>query len=193
MDKAPGSADAKVQSSFASPTSARANEDALLASITVALSPIWQEIPGSLRHTGNWLTQVMHRMGTEPMLRTSIRALAKLHLGYLMKDQGPMQQSRVDYAKALMQLQTSLSGRHNASNVQSTAMILTYYEVCRDCENRAVRLTTLQLLASAVLGETQAWVRHAGGVALVMKLRGPSAFESAFDHAMFMAARSQMV
>ena len=56
-----------------------------------------------------------------------------------------------------------------------------------------MRLTLEQLSISTDFAETQAWIRHAGGVALVMKLRGPSAFRSPFDHSMFMAARTQMV
>ena len=104
-------------------------EDALLAAVVVALSPVWQTMPDRLRHTGNWLAQVMHRAGTEPMLFTSLRALAKLHLASLVKDQGLVHQSRVDYTRALAQLQTAPSSEHDPSIVQSTAMILAYFEV----------------------------------------------------------------
>lgn len=95
-----------------------------------ALSPDWQILPPSQRHTGIWLEEVVCRARKDILLSHSIRALSSLYIGSITgaKDMTLIGQSH--YAAALRIMQISLSGStQDVSNIQSAAMLLTFFEV----------------------------------------------------------------
>ena len=82
-------------------------------------------------HTAPWLAHVHNRIGTDSSLDLSMRSLACLFNGLGNVDERITNAGRALYVKALRALQTDLSrGRSSQSNIQSTAMLLTFYEVC---------------------------------------------------------------
>lgn len=95
-----------------------------------ALSPDWQILPLSQRHTGIWLEEVVCRARNDILLSHSIRALSSLYLGSITGAKDMTLIGRSHYAAALRTMQISLSeSAQDISNIQSAAMLLTFFEV----------------------------------------------------------------
>lgn len=95
-----------------------------------AISPEWQILPPSQRYTGIWLEEVVCRAKNDILLSHSTRALSSLYLGSTTGAKDMILTGQSHYAAALRTMQISLSeSTHDVSNIQSAAMLLTFFEV----------------------------------------------------------------
>ena len=123
-----------------------------------------------------WLTQLATRNEVSSTLLHAIRAISLLFLGRQARDENLMQTSRLIYGNTLLKLNKSLqdSAEGLSSDTLSATVLLTFYEMLNCTEHNS-------------------WVRHAGGAAHLMRLRGPARYRTDFDKAVFQACRYSMV
>lgn len=123
-----------------------------------------------------WLTQLATRTEVSSTLLHAIRAISLLFLGRQARDENLMQNSRLIYGNTLLKLNKSLqdSAEGLSSDTLSATVLLTFYEMLNCTEHNS-------------------WVRHAGGSAHLMRLRGPARYRTEFDKAVFQACRYSMV
>ncbi|CAD0100402.1 unnamed protein product, partial [Aureobasidium mustum] len=137
-----------------------------------AISPEWQLLPPSDRHTGKWLQEVVYRSKNSTLLSRSIRALSATYVGKVTGAIDLIMVGQSYYATALGDMRRLLSENDDdIASVQSAAMLLTFFELLNPSSN-------------------QAWIQHAGGVTRIMMLRGPSAYTQGFDKVCYMAMRN---
>ena len=123
-----------------------------------------------------WLTQLATRTEVSSTLLHAIRAISLLFLGRQARDENLMRNSRLIYGNTLLKLNNSLqdSVEGLSSDTLSATVLLTFYEMLNCTEHNS-------------------WVRHAGGAAHLMRLRGPARYRTDFDKAMFQACRYSIV
>ena len=123
-----------------------------------------------------WLTQLATRTEVSSTLLHAIRAISLLFLGRQARDENLMQNSRLIYGNTLLKLNKSLQDPVEglSSDTLSATILLTFYEMLNCTEHGS-------------------WVRHAGGSAHLMRLRGPARYRTDFDKAVFQACRYSMV
>ena len=119
-----------------------------------------------------WLSQIASRTEVSQTLLWAIRAISLSHLGRMIQDQNLIYNSRNMYGKALLKLNKALHDpvEGASSDTLSATVLLSFYEML-NCT------------------ETNSWVKHAGGTANLMRLRGPARHRTGFDGAVFMACR----
>ena len=119
-----------------------------------------------------WLGQLAGRVEVSPTLLYAIRATSLSFLGHQAQDENLVQNSRLIYGRALLKLNKSLQDPQEglASDTLSATVLLTFYEMLNCTENNS-------------------WIRHAGGAARLMQVRGVARHQSDFDRAIFMACR----
>ena len=123
-----------------------------------------------------WLTQLATRTEVTSTLLYAIRAISLSFLGRQTRDENLVQNSRLIYGKTLLKLNKSLQDPIDglASDTLSATLLLTFYELLNCTEQNS-------------------WVRHAGGAAHLMRLRGVARHRTDFDRAIFLACRYSMV
>ncbi len=123
-----------------------------------------------------WLAQLATRTEVSTTLLFSIRAISLSFLGRQTRDENLVQNARLIYGKTLLKLNKSLQDPTEglASDTLSATILLTFYELLNCTEQNS-------------------WVRHAGGAAHLMRLRGVARHRTDFDKAMFLACRYSMV
>lgn len=95
-----------------------------------AISPEWQLLPPSDRHTGNWLQEVACRSKNNTLLSRSIRALSATYVGKVTGATDLIMMGQSYYATALGDMRRLLLEDDNdIASVQSAAMLLTFFEV----------------------------------------------------------------
>ncbi|KAH0294279.1 hypothetical protein M436DRAFT_46941 [Aureobasidium namibiae CBS 147.97] len=147
----------------------------VVSTMIVAISPEWQVLLPSQRYTRIWLQEVITRAESDTLLRSSARALSLLCLGITTGAQDVMIVAQSNYTSALKKMQSVISrGNQAFANIQSAAMLLAFYELLRPSSR-------------------QAWIQHAGGVASIMKIRGPAVYTKGFDKICYMAMRNYLV
>ena len=144
------------------------------------LGTIASDNPVQLAPTFNchsiWLSQLATRTEVSSTLLHAIRAMSLLFLGRQARDENLMQNSRLIYGNTLLKLNKSLqdSTEGLSSDTLSATLLLTFYEMLNCTKDNS-------------------WIRHAGGAAQLMRLRGPARYRTDFDKAMFQACRYSMV
>lgn len=125
---------------------------------------------------GVWLAQLASRTEVSSTLLHAIRAISLSFLGRKTRDQNLIQNARLIYGKTLLRLNKSLRDpiEGYASDTLSATVLLTFYEMVNCTEQHS-------------------WVRHAGGAAHLMQLRGAHRHRTDFDKAIFLACRLSMV
>lgn len=105
-------------------------ESALLS----AISPEWQVLLPSQRHTRIWLQEIACRAKNDSLLSHAIRALSSLYLGTTRGAQGLILTAQAQYTSSLKIMISVLSKPcQDISNVQSAAILLTFFEVRAIC------------------------------------------------------------
>lgn len=123
-----------------------------------------------------WLAQLATRTEVSSTLLYAIRSISLSFLGRQTRDENLVQNSRLIYGKTLLKLNKSLQDPIDglASDTLSATVLLTFYELLNCTEHNS-------------------WVRHAGGAAHLMRLRGVARHRTDFDRAIFLACRYSMV
>ena len=123
-----------------------------------------------------WLAQLAGRVEVSPTLLYAIRAMSLSFLGRQSRDENLVQNSRLIYGRTLLKLNKSLQDPEEglASDTLCATVLLTFYEML-NCT------------------ESNSWIRHAGGVARLMQVRGVSRHQTDFDRAIFVACRYAIV
>ena len=123
-----------------------------------------------------WLVQLASRTEVSSTLLHAIRAISLSFFGRRAGDKNLVQNSRLIYGKALLKLNKSLQDPIEglASDTLSATVLLTFYEMLT-CTER------------------DSWIRHAGGVARLMQLRGPNRHRTGVDREIFLASRFSLV
>ena len=160
----------------ASLLSPAAVQQQLLQNFALSIAPGDHALNPALRNHGRWLAHLPPRTGSYPLLDVSVRACTLAHLGLLHHSDALMLESRTHYGKALRLLNEDLGdpAKGAASETLSATILLSFYE----------------LFASST---DQSWIRHAGGVGTLMKIRGPSRHRTGFDRDMFLAYRHALI
>ena len=123
-----------------------------------------------------WLTQLASRTVISSTLRYAIRAIALSFLGRQTRDGNLVQTSRSIYGQTLLKLNKTLQDPAEglSSDTLCATVLLTFYELLNCTEHNS-------------------WVRHAGGAAHLMRLRGVARHRTDFDKAIFIACRYSIV
>lgn len=123
-----------------------------------------------------WLVQLANRTEISSSLLYAVRAISLSFLGRQTRDENLVQNSRLIYGQALLKLNKSLQDPVEglASDTLGATVLLTFYELL-NCTER------------------NSWVRHAGGAAHLMRLRGVARHRTGFDRAMFLACRHSLI
>ena len=123
-----------------------------------------------------WLAQLAGRVEVSPTLLYAIRAMSLAFLGRQARDENLVQNSRLIYGRTLLKLNKSLQDPEEglASDTLSATVLLTFYEMLNCTEN-------------------DSWVRHAGGAARLIQVRGVDRHQTGIDRAIFLACRYAIV
>lgn len=135
-----------------------------------------RELHPALRNHGNWLARLPPLSGTNPLLDSAVRACTLAHLGRQNRVEHVMRESQVHYGRALRLLSSALQDTEKgmSSETLSATILLSFYEIF-------------------VSDSDQSWVRHAGGVSTLMKIRGPARHRTGFDREIFLAYRHALI
>ena len=123
-----------------------------------------------------WLAQLASRTEVSSTLLHAIRAISLSFFGRRTRDKNLVQNSRLIYGKALLKLNKSLEDPIEglASDTLSATVLLTFYEML-NCTER------------------YSWIRHAGGVARLMQLRGANRHRTGIDRDIFLTSRFSLI
>ena len=123
-----------------------------------------------------WLNQLASRTEVSSTLLYAIRAMSLSFLGRQSQDENLVQNSRLIYGKTLFKLNKSLQDPTEglASDTLSATVLLTFYEILNCTEHNS-------------------WVRHAGGAAQLIQLRGVARHRTDSDKAVFLACRYSII
>ena len=142
---------------------------------TVRLDSSVQVLPTFSCHS-IWLAKLAGRVEVSPTLLYAIRAMCLSFLGHQTRDENLVQNSRLIYGRTLLKLNKAIQDPEEglASDTLSATVLLTFYEMLNCTENCS-------------------WIRHAGGAARLMQVRGVARYQTDFDRAMFVACRYAIV
>lgn len=160
--------------SVLSPTAHQSQLLSLFFGTFVSENPV-RKAPTFSSH-GVWLAQLASRTEVSSTLLHAIRAISLSFLGRQKRDENLIQNARLIYGKTLLKLNKSLRDpiEGYASDTLGATIILTFYEMI-NCT------------------EQDSWVRHAGGGARLMQLRGAHRHRTDFEKAIFLGCRFSMV
>lgn len=155
--------------------SPRAEQDQLVACFVSAMFPLGV---ASLQTSlfGTWLWHIPPRLGLNAALDYSAMAVALGYFGRTTVNSAALVGAESAYMAALQSLAAMLGMREKQfePEVLCATILLGHYE--------------------SFGGTKQAWIRHAGGAARLMRLRGAQrSYESAFEYSMFLACRGTIV
>lgn len=158
----------------------------LLSTLIAAFNPVQTTVAQQPLHIRGWLSLVHDRIGINESLDLAMRSLACLYGGQRHGDPRIVNTARTFYVQALRSLRGDLvSLRSSQSDFQSTTMLLTFHEV---------DLTAVCHVSIANANRTEdAWIKHSGGASQIMKIRGPEAYTSGYDYAMYLVCRGYIV
>ena len=123
-----------------------------------------------------WLPHLFPLSGTNFLLDQSVRACTLAHLARLHHSDVLLRESQNHYGKALRLLNHDLqdSSKGMANETLSATMLLSVFEMFTSDSNLS-------------------WIRHAGGVSTLMKIRGPSRHRTGIGRDMFLAYRTTLI
>lgn len=160
--------------SILSPTAHQSQLLALFLGTVVSDNPV--EIAPTFHCHSIWLTQLASRAEVSPTLLYATRAISLSFLGRRTRDENLVQNARLIYGKTLLKLNKSLQDPEEGfgSDTLCATVLLTFYELLNCTEHNS-------------------WVRHAGGAAHLMRLRGVARHRTDFDRAIFLACRYSVI
>jgi hypothetical protein len=147
----------------------------ILSSFISALFPLGMDSTQS-SFLGSWLWHVPLRLGQSVVLDTAAQCLSLAYFARLSGDQAILRKAELSYGVALSRLTKSIADpcQRFGSDVLCTVLLLGHYETFGS--------------------RGHAWIRHAGGAARLMELRGAKrSYDSAFEYSMFLACRGAIV
>ena len=123
-----------------------------------------------------WLAHLASRTEVSLTLLLAIRALSLSFFGRRTRDENLVQNARLIYGKTLLQLNKSLQDPIEglASDTLSATVLLSFYEMLNCTEH-------------------DSWIRHAGGAARLMQLRGANRHRTGIDREIFLASRFSLL
>lgn len=148
---------------------------------------------------GSWLWHVPLHLGSSSVLDYAALAVAWAYFGRVSSNQNAINRARISYSVALRALAAALDDTtmQYSAEVICATMLLGLYEVCQMLSiNPSIkkRLKIDLIIFQSFNKVSHAWIRHAGGAARLMQLRGARrCYGSAFEYSMFLAWRGTIV
>ncbi|RYP19934.1 hypothetical protein DL765_003082 [Monosporascus sp. GIB2] len=155
--------------------SSKLDRDQILSAFVSAMFPLGSSSVQT-SFLGSWLWHVPSRLGSDAALDPAALSLALAYFARLSGDQQVLRNAELSYTIALRSLLTAIAdpSRRLGSEVLCAVLLLGHYET--------------------LVSGGHAWIRHAGGAARLMQLRGSRrCYESAFEYSMFLACRGAIV
>ncbi|KAF9769286.1 hypothetical protein IL306_013295 [Fusarium sp. DS 682] len=125
---------------------------------------------------GSWLWHLPPRLGSSAVLDHAALSVAWAYFARLYGNTEALRNAEMSYMCAVKGLALALGDAKQqlSSNVLCATVLLGHFE--------------------SFVNVSYAWVRHAGGAARLMELRGAErCYESAFEYSMFLAIRGAIV
>nr|RBQ86902.1 hypothetical protein FVER53263_20937 [Fusarium verticillioides] len=125
---------------------------------------------------GSWLWHLPPRLGSSAALDHAALSLAWAYFAKLYGDPIALRNAEISYLRAVKSLAAALDDDKEqlSSNVLCATVLLGHFET--------------------FVKVGYAWIRHAGGAARLMELRGSQrCYESAFEYSMFLACRGAII
>lgn len=123
-----------------------------------------------------WLPHLFPVTGCHVLLDQSVRACTLAHLSRMYRTTALMHEAELHYGRALRYLNNML--QDPVKGLESETL------------GSMILLSIFEMFASS---SNQSWIRHAGGVETLMKLRGPGRHRKGIDREMFLAYRVTLV
>ncbi|KAL7947151.1 hypothetical protein V8C42DRAFT_319746 [Trichoderma barbatum] len=125
---------------------------------------------------GSWLWHLLPRLGVNKTLDHASVSLALAYFGRASGNRVVVHKAQIAYTAALKGLANAIVkiGAECSGDILCSALLLGYYESFAEAD--------------------YAWIRHAGGAARLMQLRGANrSYESPYEYSMFLACRGTII
>ncbi|RBR11693.1 hypothetical protein FVER53590_12998 [Fusarium verticillioides] len=152
-----------------------AERDQILSSFVSAMFPLGSST-AQISFLGSWLWHLPPRLGSSAALDHAALSLAWAYFAKLYGDPIALRNAEISYLRAVKSLAAALDDvkEQLSSNVLCATVLLGHFET--------------------FVKVGYAWIRHAGGAARLMELRGSQrCYESAFEYSMFLACRGAII
>ncbi|KAF4444942.1 C6 finger domain [Fusarium acutatum] len=157
------------------PTTFKAERDQVLSSFVSAMFPLGSST-AQISFLGSWLWHLPPRLGNSAVLDHAALSVAWAYFAKLYGDPIALRNAEISYLCAVRSLATALDDAKEqlSSSVLCATVLLGHFET--------------------FVNVSYAWIRHAGGAARLMGLRGAQrCYESAFEYSMFLACRGAII
>ncbi|KAF5681398.1 C6 zinc finger domain-containing protein [Fusarium denticulatum] len=157
------------------PSSLKAERDQILSSFVSAMFPLGSSTV-QISFLGSWLWHLPPRLGSSVVLDHAALSVAWAYFAKLYGDPIALRNAEISYLCAVRSLATALDDvkEQLSSSVLCATILLGHFET--------------------FVNVSYAWIRHAGGAARLMQLRGAErCYESAFEYSMFFACRGAII
>ncbi|KAF5703948.1 C6 zinc finger domain-containing protein [Fusarium mundagurra] len=160
------------------PSSFKAERDQILSSFVSAMFPLGSST-AQISFLGSWLWHLPPRLGNSVVLDHAALSVAWAYFAKLYGDPVALRNAEFSYLCAVRSLALALDDAKEqlSSNVLCATVLLGHFENVKTFVNVGYE-----------------WIRHAGGAARLMQLRGAQrCYESAFEYSMFLACRGAII
>ena len=130
----------------------------------------------ALPNHGPWLARLPPLTGRNKLLDSAVRAVALAHLGLVHGLMGFLIEARPLYGKALHLLSLALGNSTEALSAETLGA--------------TILLSLYEMFASS---SSASWLRHAGGAAALIRIRGPARHRYGFHCELYLAYRHTLV
>ncbi|KAF4951194.1 hypothetical protein FGADI_7685 [Fusarium gaditjirri] len=157
------------------PSTFKAERDQILSSFVSAMFPLGPSTV-QISFLGSWLWHLPPRLGSSAALDHAALSVAWAYFAKLYGDPTALRNAEISYSCAVRCLASALDDAKQqlSSNVLCATVLLGHFET--------------------FVNASYAWIRHAGGAARLMQLRGAQrCYESAFEYSMFLACRGAII
>ncbi|KAK2123249.1 hypothetical protein NOF04DRAFT_1407037 [Fusarium oxysporum II5] len=157
------------------PSTFKAERDQVLSSFVSDMFPLGSST-AQISFLGSWLWHLPPRLGSSAVLDHAALSVAWAYFAKVYGDSLALRNAELSYLCAVRSLASALDDAKEqlSSNVLCATVLLGHFET--------------------FVNVSYAWIRHAGGAARLMQLRGAErCYESAFDYSMFLACRGAIV
>ncbi|EXA34694.1 hypothetical protein FOVG_14111 [Fusarium oxysporum f. sp. pisi HDV247] len=157
------------------PSTFKAERDQILSSFVSAMFPLGSST-AQISFLGSWLWHLPPRLGSSAVLDHAALSVAWAYFAKVYGDSLALRNAELFYLCAVRSLASALDDAKEqlSSNVLCATVLLGHFET--------------------FVNVSYAWIRHAGGAARLMQLRGAEkCYESAFEYSMFLACRGAII
>ncbi|KAF5539794.1 C6 zinc finger domain-containing protein [Fusarium napiforme] len=157
------------------PSNFKAERDQILSSFVSAMFPLGSSTV-QISFLGSWLWHLQPRLGSSAVLDHAALSVAWAYFAKLQSDPIALRNAEISYLGAVRILASALDDAKEqlSSNVLCATVLLGHFET--------------------FVSVSHAWIRHAGGAAQLLELRGAErCHESAFEYSMFLACRGAII